>query len=109
MEWNQVSEWFLKEIVTFGVRWIVVVVLGLIASLFFFGVFGHRYRKVTLDIEALKKAGGTTVVHNHMPVVGGPLDRGDIDEIKALTQAEYGALTVKKRKTLYLVVNREKD
>ena len=58
MEWNQVSEWFLKEIVTFGVRWIVVVVLGLIAGLFFGGFFGHRYRKVTLDIEALKKAGG---------------------------------------------------
>ena len=70
MEWNQVSEWFLKEIVTFGVRWIVVVVLGLIAGLFFGGFFGHRYRKVTLDIEALKKAGGTTVVHNHMPVGG---------------------------------------
>ena len=102
------SEWFLKEIVTFGVRWIVVAVLGLIAVLSFGGFFGHRYRKVTLDIEALKKAGRTTVVHNHMPVVGGPLG-GDIDEIKALTKAEYGALTVKKRKTLYLVVNREKD
>ena len=109
MEWNQVSEWFLKEIVTFGVRWIVVVVLGLIAGLFFRGFFGHRYRKVTLDIEALKKAGGATVVHNHMPIVSGPLAYGDIDEIKVLSQAEYDALTVKKRKTLYLIVNREKD
>ena len=61
-----------------------------------------------LDVDALKKAGGATVIHNHMPIVSGPLAYGDIDEIKVLPQADY-AVTVKKRKTLYLVVNREKD
>ena len=104
MEWNQVSEWFFKEIVTFGVRWIV---LGVVA-LGFYGFFGQRYRKLMLDVDALKTAGGATVIHNHMPIVSGPLAYGAIDEIKVLPQADY-AVTVKKRKTLYLVVNREKD
>ena len=108
MEWNQVSEWFFKEIVTFGVRWIVFGVVGLVAGLFFHGFFGQRYRKLMLDVDALKKADGATVIHNHMPIVSGPLAYGDIDEIKVLPQADY-AVTVKKRKTLYLVVNREKD
>ena len=71
--------------------------------------FKPQRRSQSLDSGRTEEAaGGATVIHNHMPIVSGPLAYGDIDEIKVLPQADY-AVTVKKRKTLYLVVNREKD
>ena len=103
------GEFLVKEITGFGVRWVAIGILSLIAVVAFHGFFGQRYRELKVDVEALKKDSGTTVIHNNVTVSSGPLDRGNVDEIRALTQAEYDALPVKNEKTLYVIVNRESD
>ena len=104
MEWNQVWAWIGNEIVSFGARWILV---G-IAMLGFGGFSGWRYREMKRRMAALETANpGTTIIHNHIPIVSDPPAIGDVNEIKTMTQAEYDALPAKKEKTLYLIVNRK--
>ena len=110
MEWAQVVwVWLFNEIVGFGVRWVGIVVLGVL-------LIGPRYRRMNRDLAALKKEiramGGRgptvhTAIHNHAPVVSDPPSLGDIDEIRSMSQSEYDALPVKKEKTMYLIKSRD--
>lgn len=116
---EQIWEWIGTEIAKFGLRWIVVAVLGLL----FYGFFGRRYKRMKARLKALEAKVSEVprsitvgnVYFNNTNILGGqivtmPSQRPPDDhptiggyEIQIMTQPEYDAIPIKDEKTLYMI------
>ena len=100
MEWFSVAwEWLGVEIVDFGFRWLVVLMIGLI----FGGFVGKRYRSMTARVAALEERQhqAPQVIYNVYAGTAPVAD--DAARILMMSQAEYDALPEKDPRTLYLI------
>ena len=105
MGWDQLWSWIGKEISTFGLRWIVLLIMGIVFS----GWFGRRYKEMKRRVSELESEKGskanTTVFYNYNTITNNPPDMGDVNAIKTMTQSEYDALPSPDEQTLYLIVD----